>query len=335
MNFCDKSREELAADVVRLRKRIEELEQAIRSDPPENSFDRHLDHNRIWQTTFDVVDDLMYIVDREFKIVRANKATCERFAPTELIGKKCFQCFHNLNNPSIDCPACRVFHSGKPLHIERQEQSLDNRWFSIAAYPIKDDHGFVWQCLLIYRDITDSKKMMTRLSELEVKDNLTGLIGRRHFIEVLAREYRLAARRGSGLVFMVFTIDRFKEINSTCGRKFGDFLLKEISDLLVSHIRNTDICGRIGADEFGVLLPDAEALEGHMIARNIHSQMCRFVFNDGDIGRQISVSVGVASNNTVNLKDYEDFFSLADKAMHVAKSEGGNKVVLLLDSDLQ
>lgn len=188
---------------------------------------------------------------------------------------------------------------------------------------------------MIYRDITDNKQMMTRLSELEVKDNLTGLINRRHFIEVLAREYRLAARRGSGLVFMIFTIDRFKEINFSCGRKFGDFLLKEISDLLVSHIRNTDICGRIGADEFGVLLPDADALEGHMIARNIHSQMCRFIFKDGDIGRQISISVGVASNNTANLKNYEDFFSLADKAMHVAKSEGGNKVVLLLDSDLQ
>ncbi|MCK9296226.1 MAG: sensor domain-containing diguanylate cyclase [Desulfobulbaceae bacterium] len=335
MNYCNKTREELAEDVARLRKRIGELEQAAGAAVTENSLDRHLDHNRLWQETFDAVDDLMYIVDREFKIVRANKATCDNFAPEELLGKKCFQFFHQLTNPSTHCPACKVFHSGKSYHVERQEPFLENRWFAVSAYPIKDDHGFVWQCLVVYRDISDCKKMLSKLNELAVKDDLTGLINRRHFIEVLAREFRLAARRGSGLVFMLFTIDKFKEINSSCGRKFGDFLLKEISAILVNHVRNTDICGRIGADEFGVLLPDADAVEGQVIARNIHSQMCQFVFDNGENGRQISISVGVAANNAMNLENHEDFFSLADKAMHVAKSEGGNKVVLLTETELQ
>jgi len=335
MKYCNKSREELAEDVARLRKRIEELEQAVSSGKPGNSLDSHLDHNRLWQETFDVVDDLMYIVDREFKIVRANKATCDNFDPGEVIGKKCFQFFHQLNNPANQCPACKVFHSGKSYHIERQEPFLQNRWFSISAYPIKDDYGFVWQCLVVHRDITDCKNMLSKLNELEIKDDLTGLINRRHFIEVLAREFRLAARRGSGLVFMLFTIDKFKEINYSCGRKFGDFLLKEISDILVSNVRNTDICGRIGADEFGVLLPDADSVEGQIIARNLHSQISQFVFDDGKIGRQISISVGVAANNAVNLKNHEDFFSLVDKALHVAKGEGGNKVVLLMESDVQ
>jgi|GEM_PF-2820720 len=335
MEYCNKTREELAEDVARLRKRIEELEQAVRSGKTEKTLDRHLDHNRLWQETFDVVDDLMYIVDREFKIVRANKATFDTFAPEEMLGKKCFHLFHHLNNPANHCPACKVFHSGKSCHIERQESSLQNRWFSISAYPIKDDHGFVWQCLVVHRDITDCRNMMNKLNELEIKDGLTGLINRRHFIEVLAREFRLAARRGSGLVFMLFTIDKFKEINSSCGRKFGDFLLKEISAILVNHVRKTDICGRIGADEFGVLLPDADPVEGQIIARNLHAQMRQFVFDDGEIGRQISISVGVAANNAVNLQNHEDFFSLVDKALHVAKSEGGNKVVLLTESDVQ
>ena len=334
MKSVNKSREELADDVARLRKRIEELEQAARSGETEKSLDRHLDHNRLWQETFDVVNDLMYIVDREFKIVRANKPTCDNFDSEELFGKKCYQFFHQLNNPANHCPACKVFHSGKSHHVERQEPSLQNRWFSISAYPIKDDHGFVWQCLVIYRDITDFKKLMNKLNEVEIKDNLTGLINRRHFIEMLAREFRLAARRVSGLVFMIFTIDNFKEINSSCSRKFGDFLLKEISDILVNNVRNTDICGRIGADEFGVLLPDADAVKGQIIARNIHSQISQFVFDDGEIGRQISISAGVAANNAVNLKNHEDLFSLADKAMHLAKSEGGNKVVLLMESDV-
>ncbi|RJX35812.1 MAG: diguanylate cyclase [Desulfurivibrio sp.] len=333
MDSCDKSREELAGDVAELRRRIAQLEQAAGAGKRENGLDRHLDHFRLWQETFDVVDDMIYIVDREFTIVRANKAACDSAASPELLGKKCFQYFHNLTNPANHCPACKVFHSGKPFHVERQDPARQNRWFAISAYPIQDSHGFVWQCLVICRDITDCKNMLSKLNELAIKDDLTGLINRRHFIEVLAREFRLAARRGSGLVFIIFTIDKFKEINSSCGRKFGDFLLKEISDILVNHVRNTDICGRIGADEFGVLLPDADAVEGKIIAGNIHSQLCQFVFDDGEIGRQISISVGVAANNALNLQNHEDFFSLADRAMHEAKTQGGNRVVLLLESD--
>ncbi|MBI4791608.1 MAG: sensor domain-containing diguanylate cyclase [Deltaproteobacteria bacterium] len=333
MKYSTKSREELAEEVDALRGRIAELE--ADPGPGSNSLDRYLDPYRLWQETFNVLDDLIYIIDREFKIVRANRSTCENLATGELAGKKCFQLFHQLNNPANHCPACKVFHSGKPYHMERQEPLLDHRWFSISAYPIKDDHGFVWQCLVIYRDITDCKQMMDKLNESEIKDDLTGLINRRHFIDVLAREFRLAARRGSGLVFMIVTIDKFKDINESCGRKFGDYVLREISDLLVDNLRNTDICGRIGADEFGVLLPDADAAEGEMIARNIHSLLSRFVFDSGEIGRQVSISVGLAANNMNNLKNHEEFFSLADKAVNAAKKEGGNRVRVLNENDRQ
>jgi diguanylate cyclase (GGDEF)-like protein len=333
MKNMTKSREELAEEVEELRRKIAELEAGVRPHSNGNGLDRYLDPHRLWQETFNVVDDLIYIIDREFKIVRANRSACDHLAAGEPVGRKCFQLFHALNNPANHCPACKVFHSGRPYHVERQEPLLDNRWFSISAYPIKDDHGFVWQCLVIYRDITDCKKMMDKLNDSEIKDNLTGLINRRHFIDVLAREFRLAARRGSGLVFMIFTIDKFKEINESCGRKFGDYVLKEIADLLVDNVRNTDICGRIGADEFGVLLPDADAAEGEVIARNIHTQLSQFVFNNGEIDRQVALSVGLAANN-MNLKNHEEFFSLADKAVNAAKQEGGNRVRALNENDL-
>jgi diguanylate cyclase (GGDEF)-like protein/PAS domain S-box-containing protein len=335
MKSSTKSRQELAEEVDVLRRRIAEFEADVCPDGNRKSLDRYLDPYRLWQETFNVVDDLIYIIDREFKIVQANRSTCDNLAMNDIVGKKCFQLLHDLNNPANHCPACKVFHSGKPYHVERQEPHLGDRWFSISAYPIKDDHDFVWQCLVIYRDITDYKKMMEKLSDTEIKDDLTALINRRHFIDVLAREFRLAARRGSGLVFMIFTIDKFKEINDSCGRKFGDFLLKETSSLLVDNVRNTDICGRIGADEFGVILPDADAAEGEMIARNIHSQLSQFVFDNGVIGRQVAISVGLAANNMDNLKNHEEFFSMADKAVSAAKKEGGNRVRVFSETDLR
>ncbi|MFH1216944.1 MAG: GGDEF domain-containing protein [Pseudomonadota bacterium] len=336
MKYCNKSREELAEDVARLRRKIEELESSGNGVNTSKSLGRYLDPHRLWQETFNVLDDLLYIVDREFNIVRANKATSEILGYEEdLSGKKCFHLFHGQDNPASHCPACKVFHSGKSFHLERNEPRLGGRWYSISAYPIKDEFGFVWQCLIVCRDITDCKKMLTKLSELEIKDDLTGLINRRHFIEVLGREYRLAERRGSGLVLLLIAIDKFKEINHSCGRKFGDYLLSEVSEILVEKVRSTDICGRIGGDEFGVLLPDADCQEGEIVARDIHTQMSQFVFNDGKISRQVSISIGLAANSHDNSKNYEDFFSLADKALHLAKREGGNRVTLLRQRDLQ
>ncbi|MFZ5760143.1 MAG: diguanylate cyclase [Thermodesulfobacteriota bacterium] len=336
MKYCNKTRQELAEDVSRLRRRIEELEACDNGARPEKNLGRYLDPHRLWQETFNILDELLYIVDREFTIVRANRATREILGcGDELVGKKCFQLFHGQDNPAAHCPVCKVFHSGKPFHLERYEPRLGGKWFSISAYPIKDDYGFVWQCVVVYRDITDCKKMLNKLSELEVKDDLTGLINRRHFIEVLGREYRLAERRGGGLVLLLLAIDRFKEINHSCGRKFGDYLLKEVSEILVEKVRNTDICGRVGGDEFGVLLPDADCQEGEIIARDIHSQMSRFVFNDGKFSRQVSISIGLAANSHDDSRNCEDFFSLADKALHLAKREGGNQVALLRRNDLQ
>lgn len=325
MKYCDKTREELAADLSKLRKRVEELETSAGKEQPQPGLSRHLDPTRLWQSTFDVVDDLMYIIDREFNVVRANKATKKHLGSDDLLGEKCFHFFHSSDNPASNCPACKVFHSGQPYHIEKHEKRLGNKWFSISAYPVKDDFGFVWQCLLIYRDITDCKKMMEKMNELEVRDPLTGLINRLHFIEVLSREFMLAARRGSGLVLVLLNINKFKDINYCCGREFGDLVLREIAGLLLDRVRNTDICARIGVDEFAILLPDADYEEGEMIAGTIHSIVKRFVFEDGVQGRQVGIRMALASNSE-NVTSHDEFFAHVTRKLYEAKNASNNKL---------
>ncbi len=331
MKYCNKSREELAEDLLKLRKRVEELESSAGEEQPLAGLGRHLDPTRLWQSTFDVVDDLMYIIDREFNVVRANKATHKYLHSDEVLGKKCFNFFHQSDNPASDCPACKVFHSGQPCHIEQQENRFDDKWFSISAYPVKDDFGFVWQCLLIYRDITDCKKMMEKMNELEVKDPLTGLINRLHFIEVLSREFLLAARRSSGLVLLILNVNQFKDINYSCGREFGDMVLREISVLLHDRVRNTDICARIGVDEFAVLLPDADSVEGEMIADNIYSIISGFVFEDGIQGRQISISMALAANSEESVTTHDEFLALVNKKLHEVKQANTGRITPLYE----
>lgn len=327
MKYCNKTREELAEDLLKLRKRVEELETCVGEEQPLTGLSRYLDPTRLWQCTFDVVDDLMYIIDRQFNVVRANKATHKYISSENMLGDKCFHLFHESDNPASHCPACKVFHSGQPCYIEQQEKRLGDKWFFISAYPVKDDFGFVWQCLLIYRDITDSKKMMAKMNELEVRDSLTGLINRLHFIEVLAREFMLAARRGSGLVLLILNINKFKDINYCCGREFGDLVLREISGLLLDRVRNTDICARIGVDEFAILLPDADYEEGEMIAGTIYSIISDFVFEDGIQGRQIGISMALASNSEENVITHDDFFALVNKKLYETKKIIRNKLI--------
>ena len=239
---------------------------------------KHIDTARLWQTTFNAIDDIMVVIDRDFNIIRANSAAIECFNGKKVIGEKSFHLFDNSSHPVADCHVCKVFHTGTKMLCERYERKLNDRWFSVTSCPIKDDHGFVWQILQIYRDISDKKTLATKLEELEITDGLTGLYNRRHFNEIFEREFYLAARRLTGLAILVINIDNFKQVNAACGHSFADFVLHEMALLLQSRVRKTDICARIAGEEFAILLPDADLIEGQMIAQNIHRVAEQFIY---------------------------------------------------------
>ncbi|MBC8316733.1 MAG: sensor domain-containing diguanylate cyclase [Desulfobulbaceae bacterium] len=287
---------------------------------------KHIDVTRLWQTTFNATDDIMVVIDRDFTIVNANKAALECFRGRNIIGEKSFQLFDNSPHPIADCPVCKVFHSGTKTSCSKQEKELNNQWFSVSSCPIKDDHGFVWQILQIYRDISENKNLHTKLEELQITDALTGLYNRRHFNELYEREFYLAARRLTGLVTLVVNIDNFKDVNSSCGHNFADFVLCELAVLLQHRVRKTDICARISGEEFAILLPDADLIEGKMIAQNIHRVAEQFIYDDENFSRQVTISIGVASYNEHSPQTMNDLLSYAESALYEAKRAGRNRV---------
>jgi diguanylate cyclase (GGDEF)-like protein/PAS domain S-box-containing protein len=287
---------------------------------------RKIDDAHLWETIFDTVDDIMVVIDRDFNIVRANKAALQSFGKKKVVGEKCFQVFDNTTQPVTNCPLCKVFHTGTCFKCTRFEKELDNRWFSITSCPIKDNHGFVWHILQVYRDVTENKQLNTRVEELEITDGLTGLYNRRHFNEIFEREFNLAARRLTGLVALVINIDNFKEVNASCGHNFADFVLQELSRLLQSSVRKTDICARISGEEFAILLPDADLFEGRMIAQNIHSGAEQYLYDDGNYTRHVTISIGVASFNEHTPQSQADLLSFAESALYEAKRAGRNRV---------
>ena len=287
--------------------------------------DSRLDSNQLWEETFDFLEDIIFIIDRQFNIVRANKAA--RSLHPAILGKKCFNVFHQSDHPQSNCPGCQVFHACTSVVEEMQEPNNGKRWFEVTAHPIKDSHGFVWQALHIYKDISKVKELELKLRELEIRDNLTSVYNRRHFNDVLLREFELATRRMSDLVVLVIELDELKIINEECGQQYGDYILKEFSAELSSEMRHTDICARIAGEQFAVLLPDATLAEGQRIAENIKLMAEHRVYDDS-FSRQVTVSIGVASLASHLPESMDDFICYAENAMRFSKKTGRNKITV-------
>jgi PAS domain S-box-containing protein len=114
---------------------------------------------RHWQDTFDAIQDLVSIIDKDLRVVRANKAMYQAFHSAEIIGNHCYKLFHGTEEPIPTCPSCQIFRHGEATHTELYEQRLGGRWFDVLAYPVKDKDGSVRQVVHVARDITKRKQM--------------------------------------------------------------------------------------------------------------------------------------------------------------------------------
>jgi diguanylate cyclase (GGDEF)-like protein/PAS domain S-box-containing protein len=312
-------------EIISVYQRIQVLEKGVVSNQDQTPLDSRLDSNQLWQETFDFLDDIIFIIDRQFNIVRANKAA--RLFQDSLVGEKCFKVFHNLSQPQSKCLGCKVFHSGISMTEEVQAPGSSNKWYNVITHPITDSAGFVWQVLHIYKDISRIKELEQELHELELLDPLTSVYNRKHFNGVLAREFQLATRRMADLVILVIELDELKVINEECGQQYGDYILKEFSAELAGKMRHTDICARIAGEQFAVILPDATLSEGEMIAQNIKSMAEHRIYDDSH-SRQITVSIGVASLASHLPETMDDFLCYAENAMRFSKKTGRNKITV-------
>ncbi len=185
-----------------------------------------------------------------------------------------------------------------------------------------------------YRELVDKlseekKRVQSTLRALSYQashDALTGLINRREF-ENRLNQTLANVRRGSetGFILLYLDLDQFKLVNDTCGHPAGDRLLKQVTGLLQTRIRSSDILARLGGDEFGILLADCS----HEQARKIAETLCqairdyRFAWHDGALN--IGVSIGLVEI-TRDTESMAALMSAADVACYAAKDQGRNRV---------
>lgn len=197
----------------------------------------------------------------------------------------------------------------------------DVRWIEDRTVIQRDDNGDPINYLGTIVDITERRKLENQLQKLATIDSLTGIYNRHKTSEELNIEIDRAKRYGGSLTLIMFDIDHFKEVNDTYGHDIGDYVLKELSNVISEEIRDSDRFGRWGGEEFMLILPESNKNQGMKFAHKLIDRVAMHKFQGY---AQITISVGVAIFNETDTN--KTLLKRVDNALYLAKTEGRNTV---------
>jgi Rrf2 family protein len=171
-----------------------------------------------------------------------------------------------------------------------------------------------------------------RIASQAATDSLTGLANRRMFDEELALEWRRADRVGDSLALILLDLDDFKNVNDTHGHQAGDAVLRQVGEVLGAAVRQVDLAGRYGGEEFAVIVPETDLEGAVQLAERLRVDLSRARIEiPGGEPLEISASFGVAVKG--ELASAEELIAAADEALYDAKGAGKNRVSPEASSD--
>ncbi|OGW81779.1 MAG: hypothetical protein A3G33_05715 [Omnitrophica bacterium RIFCSPLOWO2_12_FULL_44_17] len=184
-----------------------------------------------------------------------------------------------------------------------------------------------------YREEEKKKQEQERLTELSVRDSLTNLYNVRFLQERMAEEYARAARYHHPLSCLMIDIDHFKNVNDLYGHQTGDELLRELSGLLLAHVRQSDVVVRYGGEEFVILAPHVGYYGAQILAERLRIKVVKSKFISHMNPVEMRISIGIAVYPEDPAKDKDSLLFFADQALYRAKQLGRNQVCLYQQSE--
>jgi len=277
-------------------------------------------------TVFEEMKDAVIVVDPELRLVDCNKRSrslLPEIFNKNSIGEQVRQLL--ASHPRI----LEIFtlDRGQELEIplEENNQSLV---FKLSLSPLFDREKRQIASILTFHDHTRQKKLMDALEKMATIDALTGINNRRHLMFLSEIEMSRSKRNKKPLSLLLLDMDHFKLINDTWGHHFGDMVLKKFARAVKVNIRDIDIFGRYGGEEFLIVLPETSKSKAMETAQRICRLIAELpvVFEDQAV--KLTVSIGVSGTWGLDNPTVESLVQYADKALYTGKNQGRNRVVL-------
>ena len=287
------------------------------------------------QVTLQSIGDAVITADADGRVEYLNMVaeSLTGWETREAAGRPAGEVFQMLSESTrqpIASSILRCLREGRTVELAEPSLLVNRRGQEISiqdsAAPIRDRGGRLIGAVMVFHDVSQERRLQRALAYQASHDQLTGLINRREF-ESRVNEALILARAEPGLnhVLMYLDLDQFKVVNDTCGHAAGDRLLKQLTSVVQTRIRTTDVLARLGGDEFGVLLTDCTLDTASRVAEGLRQAIRDFRFLWDDRVMNVGVSIGLAEINDSS-DSLAAVMSAADVACYSAKDSGRNRV---------
>jgi diguanylate cyclase (GGDEF)-like protein/PAS domain S-box-containing protein len=276
----------------------------------------------------------VYGVDSAGRCTFVNPAALTKlgFSEAELLRQDQHTLFHHhrpdgQTYPVTDCPIHLTLQDGVTRHGEDWFFHRDGTGFPVGlTVAATERDGKRTGAVVVFRDISDHKRMMADLQNLATTDALTGLPNRRYFLlqleQVRERMQRFAEPQVS---LLMLDLDLFKRVNDEHGHAAGDAVLRHFAELVRGSLRKTDLAGRLGGEEFAIMLFGNDLASAIEFAERLRAQVGASVANHDGLELRITVSIGVTQLLGTDASA-DMALARADDALYKAKANGRNRV---------
>jgi diguanylate cyclase (GGDEF)-like protein/PAS domain S-box-containing protein len=199
-------------------------------------------------------------------------------------------------------------------------------WIAWSTTGLFDAQGELVELVAVGADISERKKLETELIRLAITDPLTGAFNRRYLVETGDRESDRARRYSTPCSILIIDIDHFKSVNDTYGHAIGDTTLQALTHACRKMLRGSDTFGRLGGEEFAVILPQANLEHATNLAERIRRAVSRLEVPTPKGAVTFTISIGAAQLQA-DRENFNEALIRADAALYAAKQGGRNRVV--------
>lgn len=288
------------------------------------------ERNRLLHAALNAAANAIVITSPDAVIEWANPAFAKLtgYSPEEAVGRKPKELISSgRQDPAFYSTLWETILRGEVWRGELVNKRKDGQLYheALTITPVPDRSGQLAHFVAIKEDVTQRKLQEHELQRLASVDPLTGVSNRRVFMERLAFELARVRRYGEAAALLMLDLDHFKLVNDRHGHAAGDAVLRSFTERATAELRQTDTLGRLGGEEFAILLPATDEAGACELAERIRMRLAGQPIEYGGQSIAVTVSTGVALLESTD-PHADAVLARADEALYRAKQRGRNRI---------